>query len=77
MPPETAATLRMPILGVVGSAEPAKVLLDVFAKVNPGMELAVIEGATHAVQNGPPQNAAYDRPEFLAAISEFLSAQRK
>jgi len=53
------------------------VLLDVFAKVNPGMELAVIEGATHAVQNGPPQNAAYNRPEFLAAISEFLSAQRK
>lgn len=76
VPPETAATLPMPILGVVASAEPAKVLLDAFAKVNPRMKLVVIEGATHAVQNGPPRNAAYNRPEFLAAISEFLSTRR-
>ena len=43
VPPETAATPRMPILGVVGSADPAKVLLDVIAK-SPGMKLAVRRG---------------------------------
>ena len=77
VPSATAATLPMPVLGVVGSADPAKVLLDVFAKVHPRMKLVVIEGATHAVQNGPAQSAAYNRPEFLAAIREFLSAQRQ
>ena len=76
VPPETAAKLPMPILGVVGSADPAKVLLEVFAKVNPRMKLVVIEGATHAVRNGPPRDAAYNRPEFLAAIREFFSARR-
>jgi pimeloyl-ACP methyl ester carboxylesterase len=66
VPLETLARVPMPVLGVVGTADP---YLGDFRRLKaamPRMELVTIEGASHG-------NAA-SRPEFREALLRFLAA---
>lgn len=73
--PKALAVVTVPVLGIVGSADPlGRRYLQDFVKIKAGTQLVVIEGATHGERTGPPGAAAYDHPQFLGAIREFLSA---
>lgn len=61
--------VKVPTLGVVGSADPYLKEFQDLKRLMPQMTLVVIEGASHGSAPG--------RPEFLRAIEEFLAADRK
>ena len=63
--------LRMPLLAVIGSADPIKAGVDAFKKIKADLTVVVIEGATHSGVRGAPA-----RPEFAAAVHDFLAAHR-
>ena len=63
--------LRMPLLAVIGSADPIKVGVDAFKQIKPDLTVVVIQGATHSGVRGAP-----GRPEFAAAVHDFLAAHR-
>jgi pimeloyl-ACP methyl ester carboxylesterase len=63
--------LRMPLLAVVGSADPVKAGVDAFKQTKPELSVVVIEGATHSGARGAPA-----RPEFFSAVHDFLVAHR-
>lgn len=60
------AACGVPLLGVVGSEDPYLAQFRALAAAVPSLSLVVIAGATHA-------NAAA-RPEFTAAVLDFLAA---
>lgn len=63
--------LRMPLLAVVGSADPVKAGVDAFKQVKPELSVVVVDGATHSGARGVPA-----RPEFFSAVHDFLVAHR-
>jgi pimeloyl-ACP methyl ester carboxylesterase len=63
--------LRMPLLAVVGSADPIKAGVDRFKQIKPELNVVVIDGATHSGVRGAP-----GRPEFVAAVRDFLVQHR-
>lgn len=63
--------LRMPLLAVIGSADPIKAGVDAFKQIKPDLTVIVIDGATHSGARGAPS-----RPEFAAAVHDFLIAHR-
>jgi pimeloyl-ACP methyl ester carboxylesterase len=63
--------LRMPLLAIIGSADPIKAGVDAFKQVKPALTVVVIDGATHSGARGAPA-----RPEFVAAMHDFLVAHR-
>jgi pimeloyl-ACP methyl ester carboxylesterase len=63
--------LRMPLLAVIGSADPIKAGVDAFKQIKPDLKVVVIDGATHSGARGAPA-----RPEFAAAVHDFLAAHR-
>jgi pimeloyl-ACP methyl ester carboxylesterase len=63
--------LPMPLLAVIGSADPIKAGVDAFKRIKPELKVVVIEGATHSGARGAP-----GRPEFAAAVREFLAGHR-
>lgn len=64
-------TLKMPLLAVIGSADPLKAGVDAFAKIKPELKVVVVEGGTHSGPRGVP-----GRTEFAAAIREFVAAHK-
>lgn len=69
--PADVSALTMPLLAVVGSADPTKAGVDSFKRIKPELKVVVIDGATHSGARGAP-----GRPEFIAAIREFLAGHR-
>ena len=63
--------LRMPLLAVIGTADPIKAGVDAFKQIKPDLKVVVIDGATHSGARGAPA-----RPEFAAAVHDFLVANR-
>ena len=63
--------LRMPLLAVVGSADPIKAGVDAFKQIKSELSVVVIDGATHSGARGAPA-----RPEFFSAVHDFLVAHR-
>ncbi len=63
--------LRMPLLAVVGSADPIKAGVDAFKLIKSDLNVVVIDGATHSSTRGAP-----GRREFAAAIHDFIAAHR-
>jgi pimeloyl-ACP methyl ester carboxylesterase len=61
--------VKVPILAAVGSNDPGLNGAKYLQSVQPSVKLVVINGATHAGDTG-----ALKRPEFSAAILEFLAA---
>lgn len=66
--PEQAKAVNVPTLGVVGSLDPYLVSFRELKTLRPAMNLVVIEGATHGT--------AMRQPEFVAALRDFLAANR-
>ena len=58
----------MPTLGVVGSLDPYLADFKELSTLRPAMKLVVIDGATHG--------NATQRPEFVAAVREFLVSSK-
>lgn len=61
----------MPLLAVIGSADPIKAGVDAFKRLMPTLNVVVIDGATHSGVRGAPA-----RPEFRDAVHDFLTAHR-
>jgi pimeloyl-ACP methyl ester carboxylesterase len=59
---------HVPVLGIAGSADPYLACYDALARAMPSLRMCVIDGAAHA--------AAAGRPEFVAAIRDFLRTQK-
>ena len=57
-------------LGIVGSRDPLQAAVREVQKLRPDMKVVVIEGATHGGSSGAPR-----RPEFVAALREFLATR--
>jgi len=63
--------LKMPLLAVVGSADPIKAGVETLKTLKSDLNVVVIDGATHSGTRGAP-----GRPEFVAAVRAFLGAHR-
>ena len=61
---EQLAQVRVPVLGLVGSADPYRASFEALRTVMPRLELVLLEGATHL--------SAPAHPEFAPAIEAFL-----
>jgi pimeloyl-ACP methyl ester carboxylesterase len=68
---QEAANATVPTLGISGSDDPYLADLRELKRVRPTLRLEVIEGATH-----DGERSALRRPEFVAAVREFLAAHR-
>jgi pimeloyl-ACP methyl ester carboxylesterase len=67
------ASSRVPLLGIVGSADASIVGMRELKTINPALQLVVLEGAVHSTANmrGAPRS-----PEFSNAIRTFVAANR-
>jgi pimeloyl-ACP methyl ester carboxylesterase len=63
--------VKSPMLAVIGTADPIIAGVTAFKKLVPSLKVVEIEGATHSGDRGAPR-----RPEFAAAVREFLQANR-
>lgn len=64
------ATVRVPSLAVVGTADPALPRIEAMRKVWPGLRIEVVPGAAHPTvhERGLPR-----RPEFARAIRQWIA----
>jgi pimeloyl-ACP methyl ester carboxylesterase len=62
------AAIKVPVLGVIGSLDNVPSMRQLQG-VLPSLKIVVLDGATHA-----GERAATRRPEFVAAIREFIAA---
>jgi len=69
--PAQVAAVRVPTLGVVGSLDRYLADFQELKKLRPDVKLVVVEGATHGGDRG-----AMRRPEFIAAVREFIASNR-
>ena len=68
---DAAAAVTVPTLAVVGSLDAARKGLETLKALRPDLKLVIVDGATHAGDRG-----ILGRPELLAALREFLAANR-
>ena len=66
--PAQVAAVRVPTLGVVGTADPYLAEFRAMKEMNPAIELVTIEGASHST--------APARPVLAAAVLAFLDSHR-
>jgi len=69
--PANVRALTIPMLAVIGGVDPIKEGVDALSKLKPELKVVVIEGASHGGARAAPS-----RPEFAAAIRDFLIAHR-
>ena len=69
--PAQLAAVRVPTLAVVGTADPNLDGVRNLPKVMPAVKIVVIDGAEHGGERG-----ILRRPEFIAALREFLRETR-
>lgn len=60
------AALKVPTLAIIGTADPSIEGVNKLKKAMPALKVVPIEGARHIT--------AFGRPEFIAALQEFLKA---
>ena len=66
--PAQVAAIRVPTLGVVGTADPYLAEFKAMQALNPAIELVTIDGASHST--------APARPELAEAVLRFLARHR-
>jgi len=66
--PAQVAAIRVPTLGIVGTADPYLAEFRAMQALNPSIELVTIEGASHATAPG--------RSELVASLLQFLARHR-
>lgn len=67
--PAQAAAVNVPTIGIAGSEDPLLLGLQDLKKLRPALKLVIIDDATHSGVRG-----AQSRPEFVAAIREFIAS---
>lgn len=67
------AAVRVPTMAIIGSADPALPRVQALKKRWPELKLVVIEGATHSARH---PRTLLNRPEFVAAVREFILSAR-
>jgi pimeloyl-ACP methyl ester carboxylesterase len=70
--PAHVAAVKVPTVAIVGSLDENLPDLQALKKLRPNLKLVVIDGATHTGERG-----AMRRPEFAAAIREFIASENK
>jgi len=65
------AAVRVPTLGIIGSADPSVGTMNDLKTVMPALTVVVVQGAEHGGERG-----ILRRGEFLSAVREFLAARR-
>lgn len=67
------AAVRVPMLGIIGSADAFIEGMKELKTIQPALQLVVLDGAVHAAgsMRGTPR-----RPEFASAIRSFVAANR-
>jgi pimeloyl-ACP methyl ester carboxylesterase len=68
---QALSAVRVPTLGIIGSGDPAVDNMRALASLMSALKLIVVDGAEHSGERGIMR-----RPEFLAALREFLAAHR-
>ena len=66
---EQVAAVKVPTMAIIGTADPVIENVNKLKKAMPKLKVVTIEGATHSGDRG-----AYNRPEFIQAVQEFLKA---
>jgi pimeloyl-ACP methyl ester carboxylesterase len=61
------AAVKVPTLGIIGSADPSMAMMNVQKEAMPTLKVVIIGGGTHG-----GERAAFRRPEFVKAIREFI-----
>ena len=69
--PAELKAVKAPLLAVIGSADPIRAGVTAFKALRPDLKVVLIDGATHSGPRGAPA-----RPEFAAAVREFIAAHR-
>jgi pimeloyl-ACP methyl ester carboxylesterase len=70
--PEQVKAVQVPTLAIVGSLDPAVPAMKALQMLRPSIQLVTIDGATHGGARG-----ATGRPEFVAALRQFLRFHRQ
>ena len=65
------AKIQVPVLGVIGSVDGGLRNMRDLETILPGLKVVVIDDATHVGDRAAPR-----RPEFVAAIRDFIAAHR-
>jgi pimeloyl-ACP methyl ester carboxylesterase len=68
---EQMKAVKVPTLGVVGTLDHTLKEMELLKTYRPAMKLVLVEGASHTGATGIQR-----RPELVAAIREFIAAQR-
>ena len=63
------AAVRVPTLGIIGTADPSVGTMRDMAKMMPALKLVVVEGAEHGGERG-----ILRRREFMTALRELIAA---
>jgi pimeloyl-ACP methyl ester carboxylesterase len=66
--PSQVANVMVPTLAIVGSADPNIKEFQYLKQLRPGVELIIVNGATHGGDRGVTR-----RPEFVTAVREFMA----
>jgi pimeloyl-ACP methyl ester carboxylesterase len=69
--PERTAAVTMPMLGIVGSLDPARTRLEALRQLRPDVKLVIVDGATHGGDRG-----VVARPEFIRELRAFIAAHQ-
>jgi pimeloyl-ACP methyl ester carboxylesterase len=69
--PEQMKAVKVPTLGVVGTLDHTLKEMELLKTYRPDLKLVLVEGASHTGASGIQR-----RPELVAAIREFIAAQR-
>jgi pimeloyl-ACP methyl ester carboxylesterase len=62
------AAVRVPTLGIIGTADPSIAGMRELTQVMPALKLVVVDGAEHGGERG-----VLRRPELIAALRDFLT----
>lgn len=69
---EQLAAVRVPTLGVIGSADPSVGGMRELATMMPALKAVILDGAEHGGERG-----VLRRPEFLPMVRQFFAAHQK
>lgn len=65
------AAIRVPLLGIIGSADASIEGMKELRTINPALQLVVLDGAVHSTAS---ERGTLRRPEFADAIRAFVAA---
>jgi pimeloyl-ACP methyl ester carboxylesterase len=68
---QAIAAVRVPTLGIIGSADPSALTMRELGRVMPALKVVIVDGAEHGGERGIMR-----RPEFMGTLRQFLAAHQ-